>query len=171
MSRLPQLCVNQLEEPTCRNNIANETTKNWGNSLVFKSLVPLLCVLFNAFQVNDRSHLVSGRGMNWHSDVDRAVRLIISSSDGNATLHWRDGNEHNYTQEANIKYESGTTFCLVHNVNSKLFDHSIEHCPESDAERNVWVISLIPKDDSPLNITSDSIAEALEMVNAHASSI
>ena len=153
----------------CKEGHENATTKGWGHSEVFYTLVPFLCTLFNASQVNDRSHFVCGKGMHWHSGMDRAVRLIISSSDHDApaTLHWRDGPDATYTQQVDIKYEAGTTFCLVYNVNSKLFGHKIEHCPESEAERNVWVLSIdiIPKEGEPLNVTPETIARALEKLN------
>ena len=111
-------------------------------------------------KINDRSHFVCGKGMHWHSDMDSAVRLIISFSDAPAMLHWRNG-----TEAADIEYGSGTTFCLVYNVNSSLFGHKIQHCLESEQERNVWVLSLIPKEDESLEVTPETIAEALEKLN------
>ena len=149
----------------CNNGHDNATTKGWGHSAAFRALAPFLCTLFNALQVNDRSHFVCGKGMHWHSDMDNAVRLIISSSDAPATLHWRDGPGATRAQQVDIEYGSGTTFCLVYNVNSSLFGHKIQHCPESEQGRNVWVLSLIPKEDESLEVTPETIAKALEKLN------
>ena len=115
----------------CNNGHDNATTKGWGQPAAFCALAAFLCTLFNALQVNDRSHFVCGKGMHWHSNMDSAVRLIISSSDAPATLHWRDGPGATRAQQVDIEYGSGTTFCLVYNVKSSLFGHKIQHCPES----------------------------------------
>ena len=43
--------------------------------------------------------------------------------------------------------------------------HEIQHCLESEHERNVWVLSLIPKEEESLKVTPETIATALEKLN------
>lgn len=136
----------------------NQETLNWGASLQFKSINKELAEVLNAFQCNGRSHFVFGQGMKHHPDHDRAVRLLISSSEGKAQLHWRSKK---LLQDAVLEYEAGTAYRLVYRANSKYFDHGITHCPISDQPRNVWVLSLIPKHDQPLKVNQDTVATAL----------
>ena len=96
--------------------------------------------------------------MHFHQDYVRTLRLIISFCQGRAKLVWQKGG-----QTATFEYEKGNIYNLVYKVNTKFFDNDIEHCPESEESRNVWVLNLIPKSNEPLNITPASVTSALSL--------